>query len=433
MLTAAIWLSGSGATAQELGALDAARVPEAVPGVAPLFVPSTPAALAAAMSANTAGTQFRATLAPLQSIDVHYVEVLSEVKLSLLSDTSTSLTQGSLTVAFNPFSLRGYRADTIMRDSTNHGCGSIWEPLRSRRYPELREAGENVAAAQERARKAAANTAEKTKAALDALTKVSGDPDDPSRTLAKAALEDRSLSQAEELQAEKELHDAQKSLVKAQTNQKKDASEANKGEARCETGRVASEWPRINGTWIPMVSLTGLFGFYPSGTVPDPADATGKTVANLEPWGGEGVQLVFSFHPMETAAIDLSGTYQYQRASGQPHTFLENYFGAGVTASWLFIQFLSGLALNEDRTYARQGFLPGLAAGVSGQVLHCDGGGQCIKMRPDQESATPFLDVRVAPTLQVRFAVPIVWYSAVDKSGRELVPTLTIAGAVGSL
>jgi hypothetical protein len=46
---------------------------------------------------------------------------------------------------------------------------------------------------------------------------------------------------------------------------------------------------------------------------------------------------------------------------------------------------------------------------------------------------TPFVDVRVKAALQFRLSAPISWFSAVDKDGKDVAPTLTVASALSSL
>src|SRR6266478_3155008 len=70
-----------------------------------------------------------------------------------------------------------------------------------------------------------------------------------------------------------------------------------------------------------------------------------------------------------------------------------------------------------------------LVAGVSGQLVHCDGREQCAKQRIDQQSVTPFLDIRVKSQVQDRFSVPFTWYSAVDKTGNAIAPTFTFGAS----
>jgi len=199
----------------------------------------------------------------------------------------------------------------------------------------------------------------------------------------------------------------------------------------CTNEAFARQWSKINGTWVPQVSLTGAMDLYPGGDVPSATDPT-KT-DELEAWGGWRTDLAVTVRPWERGNLDVWGTLRRTRASGKPGTKLVYSHGGGATVSWLWWSFLGKEDRPKSTDYVREGFLPGLAAGVSGQYLRCDGREQCANLRTDSRSVTPFIDVRVKPALQFRLAFPITWFDSVDKNGAEVAPTFTVAGSIAGL
>jgi len=423
------------ARATEVGSPDSgspARAPDAVAGVNALVAPTTPALISAALTTKADGSQFRATIVPFRLADVAYVEVLTEAKLSFLTDTSTGLTRSSLGFSYNPFALRGKRGIAIVNrlngsplqdvdcralpaPAPHDGCGR----QQARKYCELAikfaELGPKMAKAAETL--ATTRTAEQK--ALDALSTseaVSG------RQLVELEKQRKLRSDAEVALAE-----IDKALKTVQDDQ-----EAIKKSDACLHERFAAEWHAINTTAIPMVTVTGYVESYPFGTTPDPKDTTSMTQADLEGWGGWGVEPSLSFHLSERVGLDLYGTLKHTRASGAPHTELAWYKGCGGTVSWLFHGFLKDEQLADSADYRKEGFLPGLVVGVSGQFIHCDGKEQCAKSRTQQWSVTPFFDIRVKPQLQLRFSAPLIRYESVNKDGNDIAPTFTLAAQVGS-
>jgi len=242
----------------------------------------------------------------------------------------------------------------------------------------------------------------------------------------QAARKKHLLSKADLAQTEEELEKARKESTAR-------VAAAVLATADCENRRLAAQWPTLNGTWIPSVGLTGFIDTYPAGEGPDPKDTTGQTSADLEPFGGVGVEGSLSFHPHERIGLDLYISYMKARSSGLPHTKLANNVGGGATFSALFFSFLDDSEKYKSPDYVKAGFLPGLGLGASAQIVYCDGREQCAKERPDQRSVTPFFDVRVKPALQFRISVPITSYTSVDKTGTDIQPTLSIAGQIASL
>jgi hypothetical protein len=101
-----------------------ATLPDPVQGANPLLAPNSAALLSATVSGGQDGTTFRASFAPGR-LDLPYLEVLSESKLSLAFNSTTTLARFVYSVGYNPFALRGYRVARIIETSNaTQDCGS---------------------------------------------------------------------------------------------------------------------------------------------------------------------------------------------------------------------------------------------------------------------------------------------------------------------
>lgn len=372
----------------------AARSPDPVDGVNALVTSPTPALLSTALNAKSTGTQLRASFVPLAALDLPYIEGLSELKVSALTDTKTNLTEPSVSISYNPFSLRGGRGRSIERDSLNFQCQA-----------------EDIVKQLTPAREQARHSEDAQKKQLDQI-------DRSNVANVMAYLDQKQMVD----DAHAKVQDLSDQIVKAQAEEKD-----------CEKKRVASEWRVINDSAVPLVTLTAFIDTYPFGKGPDPNDTTGQTSAKLEPWGGWGLQPAISFHFAERGAVDAYATIKNVRASGAPGTRLAKYWGAGLTASCLVVSFIGPERQWDSADYVQQGFIPGVAGGISAQYLNCKGREQCVDLKGTQWSATPFFDVRAKPELQVRFSVVLGRYSAVDKKGTDVAPAVSIGAQFSAL
>lgn len=221
---------------------------------------------------------------------------------------------------------------------------------------------------------------------------------------------------------------ARSAVVAVQKGIRADADAAKK---KCIQDQNARIWRRLNKGFVPAIGITGFVDTYPFGKSSDPDDPSQSK--RLEPWGGAGIEPNLSFHPSERTALDVYGRYSKRRASGAADTKLARYLEGGVTASWLAWQFLDEAQLSKSNDYVREGFIPGLAIGASLQASQCDGRDACIKKKTSQLSATPFVDIRVKPALQIRLSTVLAKFDAVDDDGQDIAPSLSLAGQIGSL
>ena len=100
----AIVLMPAGVSAAEGQAREAgtpARVPDPVAGVNAMIAPTVPTLLSAGLTAKRDGQEFRASFMPILALDVPYIDVLSESRFTLYTDTSTKMTRASVSVAYN--------------------------------------------------------------------------------------------------------------------------------------------------------------------------------------------------------------------------------------------------------------------------------------------------------------------------------------------
>jgi len=73
------------------------------------LAPTSQALASAAVSAKDDGAIFRATFVSLRAFDMPYIPLISETKLAVSTDTSNHVTWPILSIAYNPFALRGSR------------------------------------------------------------------------------------------------------------------------------------------------------------------------------------------------------------------------------------------------------------------------------------------------------------------------------------
>jgi hypothetical protein len=417
-------------------------IPDPVPGASPLIAPSTQAFLTSSVSASSDTPKFRATIVPSRAFDVAYVEVLSEFKFSILTNSDTSLTELSLGASFNPFAIRGYWVSRLLPrggPQVPEDCPSQDEILRRLALPEKHCGDKELLYA------CALNTIAELKAANEAdQATIASAQDEIRKTqhemLKMLATTGKAVPEAPAMT--KRVEDTHRRVEVAMTktagrtkliDKLKKPDDVDAKTDKCERKRLAERWSKINATLLPSVGATGFIDLFPYGRAPDPLDTTAQMTAGLEHWGGSGVQLSLSFHLSEHLSLDLSGTHKRTRAKGDPHTRLANTDGAAATAAYLAFPFLNQTQLQNDDDYIKSGFIPGIAIGASVQHSDCDGREQCAKQRTTQTSVTPFLDIRVNSKLQLRLSVPLTWYESTDKDGKDIAPTFSLAGEVSSL
>ena len=98
----------------------AMELADPVPGANQLIVTPGLGRISAALSAQSAGTAFRASVSPGEFIDEKYdfpMSIIEDAQISLSTDTSTAATSGSKTTIaaatylYNPLSVRGPMAE----------------------------------------------------------------------------------------------------------------------------------------------------------------------------------------------------------------------------------------------------------------------------------------------------------------------------------
>jgi len=419
----------AGALANEFRSIGQ-RLPAPVAGVQEELAPTSQALASAAVSVKQDGAVFRASSVPLRAVDMAYIPVLSETKLAVSTDTSNNLTRPILSIAYNPFALRGSRgpggtsaqapepprescAEVLNRDPRTLGCGerTFWSGC------QLSAREKALEAAQKQHETASKDQAKAEDELLEGISHGEG-------ALQRRKAEEVREKRARVAAATAAVESATRELEKAH---KKFDGNAVQAEDECIAKELAAEWERLNSTWIPMVTLTGSLELYPGGKVPNPNDPT--TTADLHAWGGAAVELGFLFHPSETVTAELYGAYRHSRSGGEPDAHFAKYVGGGLTASWLFAEFGNPADRYKSKDYIRDDFIPGFVGGLSVQALHCDGGARCIKGITDQWSVTPFVDLRIKPEIQLRLSLPIAYQYLVDTEGNTIAPTFTVAGA----
>jgi hypothetical protein len=81
---------------------------------------------AAALSTSKNGTEFKATIVPLAAFDLPYLAFVSGISLTIAADTASSLTRAAFSTGYNPFSLRGSRAEHAIEQATQAAqCGTL--------------------------------------------------------------------------------------------------------------------------------------------------------------------------------------------------------------------------------------------------------------------------------------------------------------------
>jgi hypothetical protein len=374
------------------------RAPGTVVGVYESVTPDTQEALAASITPKKDGTEFLATFTPMRTTEWEYIPVLSEAKLTVSTNTDSRLTRGALTFGYNPFAIASERGRDVV-DSTikSFACDGAVQGIGSAQL-ERDQAKIQLADAE---------------AKLNALT---GTSDIAAFSQAHARVD----------AARRRLEKADGALKKLRTDEER-ADE-------CRRDVVDAQWKKINETFIPQASITAFANIFPGGSSTS-VDNDTTTTDTFTMWGGWGIEPGLSFHFRPDLGLAVWYRYARERASGAGDAELATYNGAGATASFQFWDFLSPADLKKSVDYVQGGFIPGVALGASIQILRCDGDSNCKDRTIDSSSATPFVDVRVTQTLQVRLAVPVAKVNKVagEKDGEVAEATLTFAGSISAL
>lgn len=362
-------------------------VPDSIPGVNPALAVPSNASIAAAVTGVASGTQYRVTFLPAKAFNAPY-HVWSESKLTLTYDSRNSLATIGYSLAYNPFSFRGPRLSSLIASLDSDAmCGARYDA-----------ATHGISTAR------VALTVADTKLNRDVTAN------------APAAV----------IQADR------KAVQDAEDNVARILGNAKPIEAACTRQRLAAEWAVVYGTWIPQLTATVVAGVFPAGRGADPMAASLN--APLEPWQGVSTNLEAMFRPDERVTLNLLGSFKNTRPSGAPRTRRSNTEGAGITIAVLAWPFLSDKDLHENADYLAEGFIPGLGLGASLQAFRCEGGPYCDSGKVRAYSATPFLDVRLKPSVQFRISVPIERsLSVMTATGTAITPTFTLSSAIGSL
>ena len=100
--------------------------PTPVTGVEPLVVGTATDFAAAAVSTSKDGTQFKATIVPVAAFDLAYRPFVSDMAVTISTDSSNSLTRATFSTGYNPFSLRGSRGQQAINQSLQAAqCGTL--------------------------------------------------------------------------------------------------------------------------------------------------------------------------------------------------------------------------------------------------------------------------------------------------------------------
>ena len=433
------------------------HTPEPPPGVATLTTPNTADLATASLSTvpKLSSTQFRASFVPLRALRRWYVPVLSDTAIGVTTDSSSSLTTLALTVGYDPFVLPSPHAKARINWTKKWAVCSPAEEDRlaskQRLTFKLDEQDRPAVAKAEAALVSLDGAAEEAMMAYSmtvavvGLLEAQGERADSDAVAAAERARQKDFAARVRDDAKRKWNHAKQSLTDA-TQALTDARAAvtadeaslkalegdpKKKTDACIKEALAGEWKNVNSGWFPRISVTGGFDIYPNGTVSDSRDTSGMTVANLEWMGGGRAEAVLGFRPVERVSADLGASYRRVRASGAPRTNLASYGGANFTLTYLVWPFLSKGERPQDPEYRNSGFIPGLSIGTSAQALLCGGRADCDKQRTRQGSITWFVDVRASKAVQFRLATQMVSYSAVGTSGTDIVPSFSIAGAVG--
>ena len=201
----------------------------------------------------------------------------------------------------------------------------------------------------------------------------------------------------------------------------------------------ACQWHELPTAWPPQIQASGAVAAFPGGYYTDPA---GKNNGLLLPWGGVSAQLTFAFRPAERLSFSAWGSYQSTRSGAVPGTFLADYLGWAAQVSWLAFPFLSVDTFLDSKgakesknamldTYIKTGYLPGIAMGLSGQLLRCiDAAPICAQGLLTQWSVTPFVDTRISPAVQLRLSVQVNQGPVADSSALGVVPSIAAASSM---
>lgn len=444
-------------------------VVEVASGVNEALAPATQSLFTAGITAKADGTKFRASVVPALLGDYKYREMLSETKITLYTDTSTSLFRVSLSMTYNPFSLRGSRgkelppkncssneADLVEAEQAAHiskveALGEVKTQIKSSAEKEalaaktVTEESDAVAAAAEAAATAATasvavtiaqSTGEPQAVPVQAAKEAAAAAEAAARR-ARAAVDVRRTTAANAKEAVNALRQAQSRASRLDeeiARLTKAISVEGPRQTKCTSEYLASQWPIVNNSGVPLVGVSVSVDTFPRGTETDPADAL--ETRNLKGWGGIGGELLLSWRIREVANVDFYGTAKRARPTGAFDSHFANYYGGGLTVAGLY-PLIRKKFRARSKDYVRDGFLPGLGGGVSTQHRYCDGKLECEKGRVHQTSATPFVDLRVKPALQFRVSLPISIYKSAtevpNEQRTEIVPTFSLAGQIAGL
>jgi hypothetical protein len=398
-------------------------LPDPVPGVTPLLAPLDAPLATASVGAGGDGATVRGAVVPGRAFDA-YVPLVSELRLAVSGETATGVTRVVLGTALDPFapeSPRGAAVLSVAGCSTREMEQRRWAVASAATLEERTRLERDMSAiVVEEARDDAAEVALQVEQALAERARGA-----PNADAALARVLERSRMAVKRLIDARNLLEHLKTQAATAKGAREIAAEAVKadddGRAACEDRAIAAAWPRLHGTWLPRVALSGAVDLLPGRTGRDGAPA------GREAFGGWRAELALQLRPHEGWTLEAWAAGASTRPSGVVGTPLGWSYGGGVTASALWWTFLRGdRAASPD--YLREGFLPGVAGGVSGQVLRCDTA--CAGGVTEAWSATPFLDVRVRPALQFRFAVPVTRSSEGPVRATTVAPTVTVAAAL---
>jgi len=422
---------------------------DVVPGVAPKLAAATSNLASAVLQAAPSGAQFRVAVMP-GYLAPDYIDVLSEAKITAVTDPATNLTTAALSLSYNPFAMRGDRGSAIWRHLVAAAkCGD-------NKYPVVPEAVGMGTASEEKKKQvgladalvkrdsdALATAENEFENAMISLAESTG----PDKTSLATAVSNGRLHRDEArsaLQLARQARDKTEAEYEALQVAESTARDAAAQKAfeqwkqaltKCFDGNIRSEfWHELDATWVPQVMATVGYDFYPGGTAPNPLDKTGTTIALLEPWGGVRAELSVLFRPHERFEFEIFAQARRVRPNGAPYTQLANYAGGGATLAWMAWTALPETAARASNAdYRKSGALPGVVLGLSGQSLSCDGFANCASGQITAESLTPFVDIKVLNAAQFRISLPMKWSQNVVANTFIATPTFSTAGAFAGL
>jgi hypothetical protein len=106
-------------------------VADVVPGVLPKVATAAANLASAALQAGPSGALFRVAFMPAY-LASDYAEVWSETKITAVTNPTTNLTTAALSLSYNPFAMKGGRADHLWREAVRSAqCGARYAPIGS--------------------------------------------------------------------------------------------------------------------------------------------------------------------------------------------------------------------------------------------------------------------------------------------------------------